>query len=75
MTMPDPTATTPLQGGTWVPTVKNMAGNGTAAVAGFTIMTAHMIWPSIVFPPGYEALLAAALSFVVAYIVPNKTPQ
>jgi hypothetical protein len=65
--------TTPQQGN-WVPTNKNIAGNGTAAVAGFLIMTAHMIWPAVQFAPGYEAMLAAALSFLVAYVVPNKEP-
>ena len=70
-----PNATTP-QAGNWVPTTKNVAGNGTAAIAGFLIMTAHMIWPSVQFAPGYEALLAATLSFIVAYVVPNaKKPS
>lgn len=68
-----PQGTTP-QSGNWVPSNKNIAGNGTAAIAGFIIMTVHMIWPIVQFAPGYEALLAAVLSFVVSYIVPNRQP-
>jgi hypothetical protein len=69
-----PTVPTTPQQGNWVPTQKNIAGNGAAALAGLLIMTANLIWPTIHFPPGYEAMLAAVLSFVVAYVTPNKEP-